>query len=127
MATKNPKTIKRKRRAKGEQSQEELRFVSEFLEPRRLVGESTTYDYEPESFKLGANRTFTPDFREILPNGHKIYYEVKGTTRTKKTKKAKPWMEADAAIKLDWFVDRYPELDIRVAFRDGQQWVIKPT
>lgn len=106
-------------------STEESRFLAEYLEPRKITGESLGYQYEPEPFPLNEKRTYTPDFREILPDGSRILYEVKGTTRTKARKKARPWMEADAAVKLDWFVNKYPELDVRVAFRDGKTWVIE--
>lgn len=106
-------------------SDEEKRFIADYLEPRRLAKESTGYAYEPKPFPLGRKRTYTLDFREDLPDGTIVYYEVKGTTRTKKLRKPKPWMEADASVKLAWLVTLYPELDVRVAFRDKAEWIIR--
>ena len=56
----------------------ERRFAEEWLTPRQ---QTLRWAYEPEKFKLGTGAWYCPDFREILPDGEIIFYEVKGFWR----------------------------------------------
>ncbi len=66
-----------KRRQPGEMTKTEARYA-EILEAMRLTGEIDRWDFEPETFTLGKDCRYTPDFRVVnLPDLDVEFIEVK--------------------------------------------------
>jgi hypothetical protein len=115
------KGTKRPRHVAGVPNATELEYARTFLEPRRLLGEIVRYEYEPDTLWLSERLpkrrrcTFTPDWKVSLPNGWHEYHECKG------------FMEPDAAIKLKWAAEKFPDVLFVLAMRARKgRWKIEP-
>lgn len=63
-------------------------------------GEIASWEYEPRTFEFPVkrgNRSYTPDFRVVLPAGIVEWHEVKG------------WMDDNSRVKLKRFAKHYPD------------------
>jgi len=76
---------------------------AEHLQRKLQTGQILRWDFEPETFVLGHNCRYTPDFRVVLPDGTVEFHDAKGCKMVKRTDgKMEPtaWMEEDARVKL---------------------------
>lgn len=63
-------------------------------------GQITEWQYEPRTFEFPVkrgNRSYTPDFMVVLPDGRVEWHEVKG------------WMDDNSRVKLKRFAKHYPD------------------
>lgn len=94
-----------KRRVAGEMNGTEKRFLEEYITPRIQAGEFTESWFEAVTLKLATELRYTPDFMVQDKDGYIIFFEVKGTTKTKPDKdgirKEIPFIADDgSAVKL---------------------------
>jgi hypothetical protein len=59
-------------------SKTEARFVQEFILPKIHRQEIKAWWYEAETWKLGADLRYTPDFLTVGQGDELTYYEIKG-------------------------------------------------
>lgn len=79
---------------RGSMNKTEQAF-SEVLQLRLKAGEIHSWMYERQSFKIGTDCRYTPDFMVVMPDGELVAYEVKG------------FMRDDALVKLKSFKDQF--------------------
>lgn len=68
------------------------------------------WEYEPKRFKINSNETYTPDF---YLSDFDLWIEVKGY-----------WFD-DAYRKYNEFLDKFPNLKVKVIEEDKYKWLIK--
>jgi hypothetical protein len=99
-------------RVAGRMNRTELRYASEWLEPRRLLGEILRWDFEPVKLRLADSTYLAPDFRVILAEGTEEYHEVKGG-----------FIREDAWIKLKIAAELHPYVFRMAQLRNGA-WTV---
>lgn len=105
-------------------SPEERRFATRcrILE---MSNEILRWEYEPFTFSIGSGATYKPDFELVYPD-HFAFVEVKGSTRTKKLKKSKPYYKEDDMLKLKAAKKFNPEFRFFMAWENGiDNWKFK--
>ena len=101
----------------GRMNKTELLYVTEQLEPRRIVGEISAYDFEPMKLRLGGDwkTTYLVDFLVTLASGELEVHEVKGGH----------W-EDDARVKIKVAAHQYPQFRFlafsRLSVAKGGGW-----
>ena len=91
----------RKSRLPGAMNKTEARFISMYLEPRRLAGEIVRYEYEGLKVRFGSDMTstYTPDFIVFRSDGEIELADCKGSAG---------WTEA-TRIKMKACAAKWPE------------------
>lgn len=89
-------------RVRGEMNGTEKAYANH-LKALQLAGDIEEWVYEPETFKIGPDCRYTPDFRVLKKqknceseNFYVEFHEVKGTI----SKTGKPYIEDDALVKI---------------------------
>lgn len=95
------------RRAAGEMNGTERKFA-EYLERLKLDGRVLWYGYESATFRLADRTTYTPDFMVQLADLSLEFYEVKGTSTSKKTGKKSAFCEPQNVIKIKVAAEIFP-------------------
>lgn len=70
-----------------------------------LAGRFISIRYEPVSFRLAPNTTYTPDFMVVFADGHIEFHETKGTWKGRG--------QDNARTKLKVTAEMYPEFTFK--------------
>lgn len=91
---------------------------SQWIEIERALGNIYGWWFEEQTFKLGFDCRYTPDFfvHEVL-TGHLVFYEVKASYIKKDSEKIETIMEGDSQVKIKVAAARYPMYVFRLAIR----------
>lgn len=128
-------TIRRYSRAyypRGIMNKTESDYVCH-LKLLQLSKEIDSFQYEPETLKIGSDCRYTPDFRVLRRDSNAIvtdkewdygirsyfieFHEVKGTS------KGKPYIEDDALVKIKAAATIHPMYKFVIVWKYQGQWM----
>lgn len=112
------------RRTPGAMNKTELDYQAT-LALRMLAGEVQSCYFEAVAFKLAPDVRYTPDFMVIMPDGRIEFHEVKGTTRSKATGEAKPYVQDDARVKFRVAAEIFYQFRFAVAYKVNGAWRVE--
>lgn len=116
---------KARKAANGGMNDTEVAFA-EHLKKRYVQA----FEFEPETLILPGGVKYTPDFRLCIHDGTRIYFEVKGSKRTKPSKrypmgKIVPVCTEVARLRLKFAAAAYPRYRFIMTWPNRGEWMEK--